>query len=1342
MRPQFLLQLVLASVAVATALWGYDLDEAASWPDGTVTLVYNLGTSPIYTDGLTPNGVADAARAMWNPYLGRIQLAGQAGSTGVPPEDNNTNNLFFAANVYGTAFGTDVLAVTLISHTTTRRVEADIIVNSAEQWDSYRGGLRSATVDLRRVLVHELGHLLGLDHPDEAGQWVTAIMNSHVNYVEEPARDDQYGAAARYGAGTGSQKPVIQQQPRDESVFEGEFARFYVTLDDATGATYQWEKNGRPIQGATGSELRFSSVTSADAGDYAVVITTPLATLVSETATLTVRPPELPVIQDGPSDRTVQEDEDVSFSVWASGTAPLQFQWLRNGVPIPNATSSYYSISSVTLSDAGDYAVVVTNAAGSVTSPSARLTVVRTPLPAVGRIGNVNATIGRSASFSVHFWGPGTYRYQWYKDGEPIAGATSSSYTIGSVSPADAGEYTVAVTNRTGTTVSRAGLLTVTTSADSAYGRWLQVQRLGDIVYFLFENPARIERFDLAAEGFLPALPLPRAPTGMTLHDSSIYVAFGRSVSRFSLAGVEEQPLFNTESDIRELFVAAGHLYAVIQGYGKIVSYSLATGATGAALDFSYDLQAGFSYASLLGKVFAVSRGISPADISSGTVEADGTFSSIKGSPYHGDYPVGQRTVLFPDQERVTDNSGTVYWTNDLTFAGSVSGFDDIAFRSNGSLVVLRGGQLVAFDARLRETGRARLSAGAHRLFLRGAHAYTFAPPQTSGSTTTWEKVALSAIVPPAPPAARDPRTVVFRPDAADMDRDGNLLLLDRLHRQLYRWSSAKHEFLPSIPLRGGANFFTYNRELHRVYLGYADQMVTEVRLDTDAREYEFTRAPAGLLGLASAGAFPMMIDASGAWCSYYLFTRDGVQTAWREWSYAASDYVWDPVRRRMYQFRDDTSPNDLLYTEVRADGTFGGQVDSPYHGDVRTRYPIRVSPNGDVILLGSGQLFSAHTLQQNNALANEADDAAWLNNRLYTVRYGTAGAEVQRWGGQNYLLDASASFSGYPLRLFTLATGRLLLLSVDGKRLVFRELDADLGLLREDGNLPAASGRFRNLSSRARVSTGSNVTIMGFVLSGSGQGQVTVRAVGPTLESFGVTDVLADPQVDIFRSGGERVASNDDWSTNFETALALEDVFARTGAFGLARSTRDAALIATLGPGSYTAVVSGVGQSRGVGLVELYEIEGTEEVLRLVNLSTRAEVGLGENVLIAGFVVGGPTARQVLVRGVGPALARFNVTNPLQDPLLIVRDSAKQMVGENDNWDGDTGVSAATTAVGAFEFAVGSKDAALLLTLEPGAYTATVKGTGDSTGVALVEVYEVSGTQASQAAMPLPAAQ
>lgn len=276
--------------------------------------------------------------------------------------------------------------------------------------------------------------------------------------------------------------------------------------------------------------------------------------------------------------------------------------------------------------------------------------------------------------------------------------------------------------------------------------------------------------------------------------------------------------------------------------------------------------------------------------------------------------------------------------------------------------------------------------------------------------------------------------------------------------------------------------------------------------------------------------------------------------------------------------------------------------------------------------------------------------------------------------------------------------------------------------------------GRLVDISCRAEVGGGSTQLISGFVTGGdnvTGTEPILIRASGPALAQFGVAGFLSDPNLGLNNTSGS-IGSDSGWAGS----SLISSTAAAVGAFAWTSPTsHDSALVDSLAPGAYTAQVTSAGGNSGIALAEIYDATpaGTYSPSspRLTNLSTRAQVGSGANILIAGFVVGGATAKTVLVRGSGPALIPFGVGSTLADPeLLLYRsnaDGSSTLVGSNNGWGGNTQIASVAASVGAFPWgAEGTPDSALLATLPPGSYTAQVVGASGDTGVALVEIYDV----------------
>lgn len=266
--------------------------------------------------------------------------------------------------------------------------------------------------------------------------------------------------------------------------------------------------------------------------------------------------------------------------------------------------------------------------------------------------------------------------------------------------------------------------------------------------------------------------------------------------------------------------------------------------------------------------------------------------------------------------------------------------------------------------------------------------------------------------------------------------------------------------------------------------------------------------------------------------------------------------------------------------------------------------------------------------------------------------------------------------------------------------------------------------GRLTNLSVRTTAGTGDQALIVGFFVAGAPEKPMLIRAIGPSLAQFGVGGVLADPQLQL-ATGTTVLATNDDWSTQAAggSVSAIADAASGAGAFPLGAGTKDAALLRAMAVGSYTVQITGTAGT-GVALAELYDT-APDAGARLTNVSARAQVSSG-SILIAGFAISGNVPKQVLVRGIGPALSTFGVTGSLANPRLDIYRGTTIVQG-NDDWGGSSTLSSAFTQTGAFALpGATSRDAAILVSLPPGSYTAQVSGVNGGAGLALVEVYEM----------------
>ena len=247
------------------------------------------------------------------------------------------------------------------------------------------------------------------------------------------------------------------------------------------------------------------------------------------------------------------------------------------------------------------------------------------------------------------------------------------------------------------------------------------------------------------------------------------------------------------------------------------------------------------------------------------------------------------------------------------------------------------------------------------------------------------------------------------------------------------------------------------------------------------------------------------------------------------------------------------------------------------------------------------------------------------------------------------------------------------------------------------------------------RVQTGDNAGIGGFIIAGTAPKHVLLRAIGPSIT--GLPGVLADPVLELHGPAGFTTVIDNNWmDDHVQTAAIL--------ATGLAPTNNlEAAIDATLNPGAYTGVVRGNGGTNGIGLIEVYDL--SQAVLaKLANISTRALVGTGNDIVIAGFILGNNSGvTQIVIRGIGPSLTAFGVTNALANPALELRDNNGALLLSDNDWQDNPAQAAQLTAAGLAP--TNPLEAGIAITLGPGQYTALLTGQGNTTGVGVVEVYD-----------------
>ena len=375
------------------------------------------------------------------------------------------------------------------------------------------------------------------------------------------------------------------------------------------------------------------------------------------------------------------------------------------------------------------------------------------------------------------------------------------------------------------------------------------------------------------------------------------------------------------------------------------------------------------------------------------------------------------------------------------------------------------------------------------------------------------------------------------------------------------------------------------------------------------------------------------------------------------------------------------------------------GQTDITFNSYANFPTFIRLQPDGLILILDN---FGLRRLTLNGA-----DDLTFVRPQLSSGRSDSPtlkGMEVQA-DGRILIYGSFNKVNGVP----RIGLARLL---ANGS--------VDPTFVPDQSSI--ATGFVLNLSTRVGVGTGDHVLIGGFMIEGEAPKKLMIRGIGPSLASTtpAVPKPLADPSISLRDANGTLIAQNDNWRTTQIGGIITSDQAGEIEASGIApKSDAESAMIVTLAPSRYTAIVEGAGG--GTALVEMYDLDGSSAT-RVANISTRGDVATGDNVLICGAILGGPHPTEVLVRALGPSLTTSGVTGALPDPTLTLHNSNGFLVGSNEDWkDHDEQNIRSTGAEPPDE-----REAAILSVLQPGNYTGVVRGENNTTGIALVEFYSL----------------
>ncbi|MEQ1751715.1 MAG: hypothetical protein ABL974_20005, partial [Prosthecobacter sp.] len=403
------------------------------------------------------------------------------------------------------------------------------------------------------------------------------------------------------------------------------------------------------------------------------------------------------------------------------------------------------------------------------------------------------------------------------------------------------------------------------------------------VSWFIHDTPPKLVRYDLTSQMWLADIVLPSARgTASALHIDAdgIYVAYGTAVYRYNLSGGAETHLVNAPNAVSALHTDGNLLFVNHSNslYARFISINKSTNTQIATFENYIDAVAGSSIALTANKIFGRTLGISPSDITYVSYTDAGAFTVGGASPYHGDYPSATKTWVFPNDARVVDNSGTVYGTGDLTYAGSFGGvITDIAFHGVDIPIVLRNSELISYTSTLLPAGSKTLSYSPFKIAVSGANVTTFTVDAVEASGIKARTVPLTELAAPTPGQPVTAAGLPFTPDHIFQDVNGIVHLLHKGSQSIFRWDPATQRYLTTSALIGIPSFVAYSAPLHRVYLAYPSGLVRKIDLsDTNFTETAFHVLPSAPLGLSCAGQYLFAADGSGAWNTHYSIGPTG----------------------------------------------------------------------------------------------------------------------------------------------------------------------------------------------------------------------------------------------------------------------------------------------------------------------------------------------------------------------------------------------------------------------------------------------------------------------------------
>ncbi len=899
---------------------------------------------------------------------------------------------------------------------------------------------------------------------------------------------------------------VSSQAPATNSIPFGNSFSLNPNIAGSYPIAFQWFKNGIAIPGATQGSYYVAYATGADSGTYAVKAVNAAGSVTTANSQVVVSAAVGITFNTQPAPLTTVQATSTNFSlvVWASGSSPMTYQWYKNNVPIPGATSNQLLIPVVQLSDAGTYIAVVSNPVGAVPSNPAVLVVTSPAPPTFSTASPYSQLIRQAVGSQLNLYSnnlvtpPIASFSQWYFNGQALAGQTSSYLTNYNFGYANVGEYVLKYSTAGGsiTTPPIEVVATIPPNATNP-SAWVDAQTLGSVVYFLYSSPMEILRYDMSTQEWLTTATFTSAPTAMRTSAEGVYVSFGQTGFLYSAdLSTQLKALPNTAAPTSVIFLDQTHAYlygingSTFNGTFTALNRADQTFASTSSGPGSYEGNyARISVSAANEKAYAWGWGEEPSTLYAFNLASNGAVSGFTPVVTGGIANTSTRSYVSPDGSTLVAYDGSVYDAVTLAFKGNLAegAFDDLCFLSTGKILAVRGNQFSLYDpSSLVLLARLDSTVGGLNVFEQGTTLFAFTPNGAGAvlvSTEDESDIAAAALAPAPALSTSAASLVTTAPDDSFIDKNWLLYLMDRIDRNILVWSPSLRTYLSSIPLEDYPDKFSYSATLHRIYVTYADGRITHIDLSSSLAEQPFTTVSSEIINFNAVDnqLYLHLQDPYDSGQYRALYSSSGSLALKTTWGYFEGQSYWDSATQDLYNY--DTGLVGLPIST----GAIGTQFAAAEN--VTAANPFRFSADGSLFVTGNGLVFNATSLANPGTLGGALTDAAWLGSSVYSIGPSASGSSLQIWSGSGYSLSGTFPLSGAPNRIWPIAGSKVVALTTALSGPIFTVLGSNGSVVSQDSNdgVPSLPPILTSLSLPAENQlTGSNVS---FSATASGAG-------------------------------------------------------------------------------------------------------------------------------------------------------------------------------------------------------------------------------------------------------------